>query len=141
MSTTTTPLPPTCTTAIPDPQGYVPPSACNAHYGFYPSWQANLFFAVAFFLSGGAHIAQLLAHRKPFCWVLVTGAVWEHVCFVLRTAGALDQQDGGLVAGGAVLFLLAPVCELISFSAFFFSVEVCWCWAQKGEGWWRAMDR
>ena len=109
-------------TAIPDAQGYVPPESCNAHYGFYPSWPANLFFAAAFFLSGLVHAAQLVAARNGphgLCWaVIVMGALWEHVCFVLRTAGALRQQDGGLVAGAAVLFLLAPVCM---FSFCFFS--------------------
>ncbi|KAH6843205.1 RTA1 like protein-domain-containing protein [Chaetomium sp. MPI-CAGE-AT-0009] len=107
--TATLPSSPKCTTATPDRHGYVPPTACNANYGFYPSWEWNLVFAIGFFLASLLHIAQLLATRKWFCWVAVMGALWEYACFVLRTLGALDQQNGGLVVGGTLLFLLAPL--------------------------------
>ncbi|KAK4097356.1 hypothetical protein N658DRAFT_434157 [Parathielavia hyrcaniae] len=113
--------PPTCTTATPDSRGYVPPQACNAHYGFYPSWEWNLVFAVGFLVASVLHAAQmllLLLRRRTegrkrsngwFCWVIVMGALWEFVCFALRTLGAFDQQDGGLVVGSTLLFLLAPL--------------------------------
>ncbi|KAH6640390.1 RTA1 like protein-domain-containing protein [Chaetomium tenue] len=107
--TPTLPSPPKCTTAIPDHRGYVPPTACNANYGFYPSWEWNLVFTIGFFLASLLHIAQMLASRKWFCWVLVMGALWEYACFMLRTLGAFDQQNGGLVVVGTLLFLLAPL--------------------------------
>ncbi|KAK4118503.1 hypothetical protein N657DRAFT_371230 [Parathielavia appendiculata] len=100
---------PTCTTAIPDSRGYVPPTACNAHYGFYPSWEWNLVFAIAFFLASLLHIAQMLAHKKWFCWVVVMGALWEYACFLLRTLGAFDQQNVMFATVSTMLFLLAPL--------------------------------
>lgn len=114
-STTTTPSPAQCTTAIPDSRGYVPPSSCNAHYGFYPSWEWNLVFTIGFFLTSLCHGAQTVATKKWFCWVVVMGAAWELACFVLRTLGAFDQQNGDYVVVGTLLFLLAPLCESILF--------------------------
>jgi hypothetical protein len=63
-STTTTPSPPTCTTAIPDKNGYVPPSACNANYGFYPSWEWNLTLTIAFGLTTLVHLVQMFILAK-----------------------------------------------------------------------------
>lgn len=131
MSTPTATLtsPPKCTTAIPDHHGYVPPTACNANYGFYPSWEWNLVFTIGFFLASLFHIAQMLASRKWFCWVLVMGALWEYACFMLRTLGAFDQQNGTFVVVGTLLFLLAPLCELF-FLFLLFSPRlllVVWC--------------
>lgn len=53
-----------CTTAVPDANGYVPPDACNANYGFYPRWEDNAAFAIAFGLTTCAHLAQAIALRK-----------------------------------------------------------------------------
>lgn len=54
----------TCTTAIPDPNGYVPPDACNANYGFYPRWGDNAAFAIVFGLTTCAHLAQAIVLKK-----------------------------------------------------------------------------
>src|SRR4051794_10295906 len=62
--TATTPAVPECTTAIPDSNGYVPPSSCNANYGFYPSWEWNLAFAIFFGLTTLAHVVQMFVYRK-----------------------------------------------------------------------------
>ncbi|KAJ4305988.1 hypothetical protein N0V88_000779 [Collariella sp. IMI 366227] len=113
-STPTTSLPPQCTTAIPDHNGYVPPSACNANYGFYPSWEWNLAFTIAFFFTTFFHIAQMLAFKKFFCWVVVMGSAWEYACFLLRTLGAFDQQNRGFVVVSTVLFLLAPNTRVVA---------------------------
>lgn len=125
--TPTSPAPPTCTTALPSRHGYVPPTACNANYGFHPSWEWNLALAIAFFLTTLLHVAQMLASRKWFCWVVVMGGLWELVCFVLRTLGAFDQQVVGFVVGSSILFLLAPLCEFFSF--FFLG---CLFWGRGG---------
>jgi hypothetical protein len=63
-STATTASEPQCTTAIPDANGYVPPSACNANYGYYPSWSWNLAFAVLFGLTTLIHLVQTFVYRK-----------------------------------------------------------------------------
>ncbi len=61
---TQTTAPPKCTTAIPDKYGFVPPDSCNANYGFYPSWEWNLVFAIAFALTSLAHVVQAIIFRK-----------------------------------------------------------------------------
>ena len=62
----------TCTTALPDENGYVPPNACNANYGFYPRWEDNTAFAVAFFMTTTAHVAQAFILKKvSFSYVSV----------------------------------------------------------------------
>jgi len=68
-ASTSTPSPtesaqPTCTTAIPDQNGWVPSDACNANYGFYPSFEWNLVFAIAFGLTTVAHLVQMFVYRK-----------------------------------------------------------------------------
>ncbi|KAL6362601.1 hypothetical protein LRP88_03892 [Fusarium phalaenopsidis] len=100
---------PTCTTAIPDKYGYVPPDSCNANYGFYPQWEDNTAFAVAFGLSTVAHLVQAIILKKSFCWVIVMGALWECVCFILRALGARDQQESSYMIVSTLLFLLAPL--------------------------------
>ncbi|POR35144.1 hypothetical protein TPAR_04677 [Tolypocladium paradoxum] len=100
---------PTCTTAVPDENGYVPPDACNANYGFYPRWEDNVAFAIAFGLATMAHLTQAVVLKKPFCWVIIMGALWECLCFTLRALGARDQQESIYVTLSTLLFLLAPL--------------------------------
>ncbi|KAJ6445102.1 RTA1 domain-containingprotein [Purpureocillium lavendulum] len=109
MSSTSLTASPTCTTAVPDKNGYVPPDSCNANYGFYPQWEDNVAFAIAFGLATAAHLAQAIILKKPFCWVIIMGALWECVCFVLRALGAKDQQESLYVTLSTLLFLLAPL--------------------------------
>ncbi|KAL9487834.1 hypothetical protein ACSS6W_000111 [Trichoderma asperelloides] len=99
----------TCTTAVPDANGYVPPDACNANYGFYPRWEDNAAFAIAFSLTTCAHLAQAIVLKKSFCWVIIMGALWECFCFILRTLGAKNQQNSTYVTVSTLLFLLAPL--------------------------------
>ncbi|KAK5655742.1 hypothetical protein OQA88_5279 [Cercophora sp. LCS_1] len=108
-TTSTTDLLPACTSAIPDRNGYVPPDACNSNYGFYPSWEWNLVFAVFFGLTTLIHAVQMFVYRKWFCWVIVMGSLWELACFILRTLGAHDQQNFDYVISSTLLFLLAPL--------------------------------
>ncbi|KAF4947932.1 hypothetical protein FSARC_13864 [Fusarium sarcochroum] len=100
---------PTCTTAVPDKYGYVPPESCNANYGFYPKWGDNTALAIVFGLSTVSHLAQAIVLKQKFCWVIVMGAAWECICFVLRALGARDQQQSVYVTISTLLFLLAPI--------------------------------
>ncbi|OAL53937.1 hypothetical protein IQ07DRAFT_629082 [Pyrenochaeta sp. DS3sAY3a] len=108
-STTTSTSSPTCTTAIPDANGYVPPEACNAQWSYSPSFAAAVAFTVLFGLGTLAHILLAILHRKPFCWVIVMGATWEFVAFILRSIGSRDQQKQSYAIGSQLLFLLAPL--------------------------------
>jgi hypothetical protein len=53
----------------------------------------------------------MLSHKKGCCWVIVMGGLWEYACFMLRTLGAFDQQNGTFVVVSTLLFLLAPLCK------------------------------
>lgn len=64
LSETTSTVIVACTTAVPDTNGYVPPDACNANYGFYPRWEDNAAFAIAFGLTTCAHLAQAITLKK-----------------------------------------------------------------------------
>ncbi|CVL08833.1 related to phospholipid-translocating ATPase [Fusarium proliferatum] len=108
-SSTTSSVTPSCTTAVPDKYGYVPPDSCNANYGFYPNWEDNTAFAVAFGLSTVAHLAQAIILKQKFCWVIIMGASWECICFIARALGARDQQQAAYVTVSTLLFLLAPI--------------------------------
>ncbi|KAK4150640.1 hypothetical protein C8A00DRAFT_46028 [Chaetomidium leptoderma] len=81
------PSPPKCTTAIPDNQGYVPPDACNANYGFYPSWELEPLLRHPLLL----HVPP--AHDRP-----AAGLARKWFCW--RSA---------LVVVSGLLFLLAPL--------------------------------
>ena len=63
-SSSTDASPPLCTTAVPDHYGHVPVDACNAYYGWYPTWEGNLTFAVAFGVTTAIHLGQAVAHKK-----------------------------------------------------------------------------
>jgi len=104
-----TPTTPACITAIPDSNGHVPPYACNALYQYNPSLAAAIVFALFFGLLTVAHIGLAVVHRKRFCWVLITGAIWEFVSFILRALGTRNQQNEALVILSTLLFLLAPL--------------------------------
>jgi hypothetical protein len=55
-----------CTTAVPGVHGYVPfdPNTRNSNYHFYPSFTGNLAFATVFGLSTIAHLIEAIAFRK-----------------------------------------------------------------------------
>ncbi|KND88824.1 hypothetical protein TOPH_06533, partial [Tolypocladium ophioglossoides CBS 100239] len=99
----------TCTTAVPDRYGHVPAGACDSYYSFYPSFEGNLAFAVLFGVSTLVHVAQAVAYRKRFCWVIIMGGLWETAAFVIRTVGAHNQQQMQYAIWGLLLFLLAPL--------------------------------
>jgi hypothetical protein len=116
-----------CVDGIPDANGYVPPGSCNSYYNFYPSFEANLAFAVLFGLTFVVHIIQMIVYKKVslasrreecpsltyfpkgFCWVVVMGAAWELASFGLRAAGAKMQQNIHFAIWGTLLLLLAPL--------------------------------
>ncbi|KAJ6447143.1 RTA1 domain-containingprotein [Purpureocillium lavendulum] len=99
----------TCISAVPDRYGHVPPGSCDSYYEFYPSFGGNLAFAVLFGLSTLVHLAQAIAFKKRFCWVVIMGSVWETAAFIIRVLGTRDQQQMQYAIWGQLLFLLAPL--------------------------------
>lgn len=116
-SATTNPLPssatstaaPTCVTAVPGKNGYVPLGACNAKWPYEPSYAAAISLSTLFGIVTLAHLVLAILHRKPFCWVMIMGCAWELVAFITRSLAALDQQSLPYAYISHLLFLLAPL--------------------------------
>ncbi|MCJ1286200.1 hypothetical protein MMC26_005545 [Xylographa opegraphella] len=101
---------PTCIQTItPDANGYVPPGSCNALYKFYPSFATAVIFSILFGAVTLLHIGQAAAHKKPFCWVIIMGGLWETGSFITRTLSTRAQQETGLALTSELLVLLAPL--------------------------------
>ncbi|EXJ85588.1 hypothetical protein A1O1_05953 [Capronia coronata CBS 617.96] len=100
----------TCTQTIkPDKNGYVPPGTCGSLYEYYPSFGAAIVFSVLFGILFIAHLAQAIAHKKSFCWVVVMASFWEFASYGFRTAGTRNQQSTTLATLSQILVLLAPI--------------------------------
>jgi hypothetical protein len=102
-----------CTTAVPGKYGYVPPDACNANYSFDPNFGGAIAMSVLFSMALIAHIAQGVAYKKRFTWVIIMSVSWEAASFILRAVGAHNQNVQGYVVGFTLLLLLAPLCKLL----------------------------
>ncbi|MCJ1403349.1 hypothetical protein MMC11_006572 [Xylographa trunciseda] len=101
---------PTCIgTITPDANGYVPPGTCHALYKFYPSFAAAVVFSILFGAATILHIFQAAVHKKPFCWVIIMGGLWETVSFITRTLGTRAQQNSALALISELFVLLAPL--------------------------------
>jgi hypothetical protein len=98
-----------CVTAVPGKNGYVPPGACNSYYNFDPQPEPAIAVAVLFALFTTAHVVEAFVFKKRYTWVLIMGALWETLGFILHAVGARDQQNIGLATGHAILYLLAPL--------------------------------
>ncbi|KAK6076447.1 RTA1 domain-containing protein [Seiridium cupressi] len=99
-----------CVKATPGPNGYVSDlNACNAYYNYDPQFAPAVAVAVIFGLFLGVHIVQGFAYKKKYTWVVIMGAAWETLAFILHSLGTKDQQQIGYATGWNILFLLAPL--------------------------------
>ena len=64
-----------CVSAVPGKYGYVPPTACNALYGYNPSFAAAIAFAVIFGIVTGAHLIQAVSYRRVSL-LFISWGVW-----------------------------------------------------------------
>ncbi|KAF2429253.1 hypothetical protein EJ08DRAFT_661789 [Tothia fuscella] len=95
---------PTCTRTIqPDNNGYLPPVTCKALYNHYPLLTAAIVMSFVFGLTAVAHTTQAIISKKPFCWDIIMGTLWEFGGFVSRAFGAKDQQSSALATVGQLL--------------------------------------
>ncbi|KAL2258968.1 hypothetical protein VTK26DRAFT_7516 [Humicola hyalothermophila] len=98
-----------CVSATPGPNGNVPIWACNSYYNYDPQFAPAVAVAVIFGIFTGVHIFEGIAYKKRFSWVVIMGALWETLGFMLHSLGAKDQQQIGYATGWNLLFLLAPL--------------------------------
>jgi len=98
-----------CITMPPGKNGNVPPGACNSYYNFDPQPEPAIAVSVLFAILTVAHVVEAFVFKKRYTWVLIMGALWETLGFVLHAVGARDQQNIGFATGHAILYLLAPL--------------------------------
>ncbi|KAB5585202.1 RTA1 like protein-domain-containing protein [Coniochaeta sp. 2T2.1] len=99
-----------CTTAVPGRHGHVSDfEACNAYYNFDPELAPAVAVAVIFGLFTLCHAVLAFIYNKRYAWVLIMGALWETLAFILHALGSLKQQNLGYAPGHAILYLLAPL--------------------------------
>ncbi|KAI4595318.1 hypothetical protein KJ359_006992 [Pestalotiopsis sp. 9143b] len=99
-----------CYTATPGPNGYVgDPNACNAYYNYNPEYAPAVAVAILFGIFFGVHLFQGIIYKKRYTWVVIMGAAWEMVAFILHSVGSKDQQNVGYATAWQILFLLAPL--------------------------------
>ncbi|KAH8697919.1 RTA1 domain-containing protein [Talaromyces proteolyticus] len=96
-------------TIAPDKNGYVPPTECNALYEYYPSFQAAVAFTVVFGALLMVHLAQAIALKTKFVWVIIMGLAWEFVAFLTRSLSTKHQQDSTIALITQLFILLAPL--------------------------------
>ncbi|KZT54886.1 hypothetical protein CALCODRAFT_485204 [Calocera cornea HHB12733] len=68
-----------------------------------------ILFSVLFGLTTVARLGQAIAYRKPFCWVLIMGSIWELTGLITRTMSTLDQTQTTFATISQPLVLLAPI--------------------------------
>lgn len=119
---------PSCTTAVPGKYGNVPFDACNSYYNFDPQFAPAVAVAVIFGILTIAHLVLAIVFKKvspqlktslsqasrvtcqqSYCWVIIMGATWELVAFIVHALGSHDQQNIGYATAHQLLFLLAPL--------------------------------
>lgn len=98
-----------CVGATPGPNGNVPITACNSYYNYDPQFAPAVAVAVIFGVLTGVHLVEAVAFRKRYTWVLIMGALWETIAFVVHSLGSKDQQQIAYATVWNVLFLLAPL--------------------------------
>lgn len=101
--------PSNCITATPGPNGNVPVDSCNSYYNYDPQFAPAVAVTVIFGLLTVVHIIEAFIYRKRYMWVLIMGALWETIAFILHSLGTRDQQKVGYATVWQILFLLAPL--------------------------------
>ncbi|GAB1318302.1 RTA1 like protein-domain-containing protein [Madurella fahalii] len=98
-----------CIYVEPGPNGNVPITACNSYYNYDPQFAPAVAVAVIFGIFTGIHVFEAIVFKKRYMWVLIMGALWETLGFVIHSLGARDQQQLGYALAWNLLFLLAPL--------------------------------
>ncbi|KAI9826787.1 MAG: hypothetical protein M1819_007258 [Sarea resinae] len=98
-----------CVSMTPGKNGYLPPEACNSILTYHPSLAAAVIFALFFGIGMCLHMLQAVTFRKRFCWVIIMGAAWETVSFIMRALLTRHQNNQTYNTVSQLLLLLAPL--------------------------------
>ncbi|KAL2799382.1 RTA1 like protein-domain-containing protein [Aspergillus keveii] len=99
----------TCIPMSPNSVGYVPPGGCGNILLYEASFAAAVLFAVLFGLTTIVHIVQAFIYKKRYAWVLIMGALWELLAFIMRSLFAKNQNKDAYNTPFTIFFLLAPI--------------------------------
>ncbi|KAL2132508.1 hypothetical protein VTI74DRAFT_3727 [Chaetomium olivicolor] len=120
-----------CVPAKPGPNGNVPITACNSYYNYDPQFGPAVAVAVIFGIFTAVHVFQAFAFRKRYVWVLIMGALWETLAFVIHSLGTRDQQQIAYATAWNILFLLAPLW--INAFAYMTFARMVFYWHPEGK--------
>ena len=76
---------------------------------YCPTAGASYLFAILFAASTIAHLVQAVMYKKPFCWVIIMGGLWETAAFVIRSLAVNHQSSQDLYNPQFILILVAPL--------------------------------
>ncbi|KAG9238183.1 RTA1 like protein-domain-containing protein [Amylocarpus encephaloides] len=77
---------------------------------FYcPSMGASILFSILFGFTTIGHIWQAAHYKKPFMWVLIMGAIWQTLAFIIRCISIMNPLDVAINNVTYCLVLLAPL--------------------------------
>lgn len=78
-------------------------------FDYCPSLSVAILFTVLFGLAIIGHIILAYRFRKPFCWVLIMGAIWEFISSLTRILSIKSPYNSGLSQTSFVFLVLAPL--------------------------------
>ena len=81
----------------------------NRLFDYCPSLGVSIAATVLFALITFTHTFLATTHRKPFCWVLIMGALWETAGYAIRSYNITSQSSSGIYTAQFLLILLAPL--------------------------------
>ncbi|KZO94507.1 hypothetical protein CALVIDRAFT_565575 [Calocera viscosa TUFC12733] len=90
-------------------QQCLPPTDPNAEYFYCANYPAAVLFSALYGLTTIVLLAQAIAYRKPFCWVIIMGSTWELVGLITRTLSTLNQSQETFGDISQPFTLLAPI--------------------------------
>jgi len=70
---------------------------------------AAALFTALFGLTSAVHIFQAWHYRKPFCWVLIMGSLWEFISSLTRTILIHSPYNDSVSRTTFVFLVLAPL--------------------------------
>ena len=105
----------------------IDPSSPSAVWPFCPSPIPSPIFALLFLILTTLHTYQTLHHHKPYCWVMVTAALFQTATYTLREVSVYHPTSVALYSTWFVMILVAPLW----INAFVYMVlaRMVWCFS------------
>jgi hypothetical protein len=92
-----------------DQSNHIDISNPNYQFSYCPSLPAAVLFTILFGFAITGHIILAYHYRKPFCWVLIMGAMWEFISSLTRVLSLQSPYNKSLSHTSFVFLVLAPL--------------------------------